>query len=387
MLDYFPGHYTWNLAANLAITTGAQVGDVDKACRPIVENGAGTPVKPGMSPLQLAASWAETAAELSGLADEDAAHGRKYSAADKYRRAAVLFLGAERISPPAAPGSEQHYRDGIDRFERSLMPEDRTTRTTIPYGDTTLPALFKDASTDGKPAPCVVYLNGLDSSMEMCFGTGMPQELARRGISTLLIDQPGSGSALRHQGLTGLVEAEDYATAAYDYLTALPMVDPERIAVLGWSLGGYYAPRAAAMESRFAACVAWGAIYDWGELQQRRVVREAGGELSVPHYWDHVKWVFGCDTQEEFLEFSSKMTLTEISDQITMPFLIIHGSNDRQVPLEMAQLQYDAATGTDNKELIVVTDREGGIEHVGADNMRFTVCRIADWLDEVFTDV
>jgi len=37
--------------------------------------------------------------------------------------------------------------------------------------------------------------------------------------------------------------------------------------MMGWSLGGYYAPRAAAFEKRFALCVAWGANHFWGELQ------------------------------------------------------------------------------------------------------------------------
>ena len=60
--------------------------------------------------------------------------------------------------------------------------------------------------------------------------------------------------------------------------------------MLAWSLGGYYAPRAAAYERRFKVCVAWGANYDWGELQKRRLARE--GDRPVPHYWDHVQWVF-----------------------------------------------------------------------------------------------
>ena len=40
-------------------------------------------------------------------------------------------------------------------------------------------------------------------------------------------------------------------------------------------------------------CATWGANFNWGELQQRRLDRE--GENPVPHYWDHVQWVFGKD--------------------------------------------------------------------------------------------
>jgi hypothetical protein len=48
---------------------------------------------------------------------------------------------------------------------------------------------------------------------------------------------------------------------------------------------------AAAFEKRFKLCVAWGANHNWGELQRRRLAKE--GDWPVPHYWDHVMWVWG----------------------------------------------------------------------------------------------
>jgi len=48
---------------------------------------------------------------------------------------------------------------------------------------------------------------------------------------------------------------------------------------------------AAAYEKRFALCAVLGANHNWGEMQRRRQERE--GETPVPHYWDHVMWVFG----------------------------------------------------------------------------------------------
>ena len=60
---------------------------------------------------------------------------------------------------------------------------------------------------------------------------------------------------------------------------------------MGWSLGGYYVPRAAAFEKRLALAVAWGANHNWGEVQKQRLERE--GENPVPHYWEHVLWVWG----------------------------------------------------------------------------------------------
>ena len=54
-----------------------------------------------------------------------------------------------------------------------------------------------------------------------------------------------------------------------DHLETRDDVDASRIGIVGWSLGGYYSPRAAAFEKRFALCVAWGANHNWREVQDK----------------------------------------------------------------------------------------------------------------------
>src|SRR4029453_8052150 len=70
--------------------------------------------------------------------------------------------------------------------------------------------------------------------------------------------------------------------------------DPKRIGVMALSLGGYYAPRAAALEPRFACCVAWGAQWDYHAIWAKRLEELASGKvlsLSVPP--EHLQWVLG----------------------------------------------------------------------------------------------
>ena len=90
-----------------------------------------------------------------------------------------------------------------------------------------------------------------------------------------------------------------------------------RSASASWrfSLGGYYAPRAAAFEKRFKCCVAWGAIYDYGQCVSERI--GGRGEPSVPGYAEHVNWVFGKETIEETMKVVSQMTLEGVADKIT----------------------------------------------------------------------
>ena len=173
-------------------------------------------------------------------------------------------------------------------------------------------------------------------------------------------------------------ESERYVSACVDYLETLAEVDNARIGVIGWSLGGYYAPRAAAFEKRLALCVAWGANYNWGQLQERRMARE--GDRPVPHYWDHVMWVFGQDTLDEFMAWAPAMSLEGVTEQITVPFLTTHGSNDRQIPREYAELQYETAVNSPKRELKWFTGDIGGVEHCSADNMQPAMDYIADWI-------
>jgi alpha-beta hydrolase superfamily lysophospholipase len=218
----------------------------------------------------------------------------------------------------------------------------------------------------------------------MIYGSGIAQALARRGISTLMVDQPGVGEALRLQQLPAIVESEVWAGAVVDWLQARGEIQPELIGTCAWSLGGYYAPRAAAFEKRLKLCVAWGANYNWGELQKRRLARE--GDRPVPHYWEHVQWVWGKDTLEEFMAFAPRVTLEGVMEKITVPILITHGANDRQIPLEYAHKQYETAINSPKRELKIFTAREGGIEHASADNMTNARDYIADWVAETFRE-
>ena len=54
----------------------------------------------------------------------------------------------------------------------------------------------------------LVQINGLDCTKEMKYRVGLPDWLARRGVSSLVVDQPGTGEALRLQGLHAGYDSE-----------------------------------------------------------------------------------------------------------------------------------------------------------------------------------
>lgn len=376
LFEYFP-NYIWNLSVAIAMESGAQLGEIIDMCKPIrdaADSGAdaGTP--------QFMKAWAAMGDKLLELAAEDEAKGRAFSASNKLERAALYLITAERMQGHGAPGREATYARAREAFDRSTaLGAINRERVEIPLDKGTMPALFTRAPGQGRK-PVVVFCNGLDSCKELLYWTRLPEQLARRGISTLCVDQPGSGEALRLQGLPVDPHSESWASRAVDWLEMRPDVDPAAIGMTGISLGGHFAPRAVAYEPRFASGAVWGANHNWREVQDKRMARE--GENPVPHYWAHVHWAFGAGSHEDFLARSEAMNLNGHMSAIKVPFLVTHGANDRQISVSYADDLYDQLVNSPRREKVIFTPREGGVEHVGADNMAYGRDLISDWFAE-----
>ena len=373
LFEYFP-NYIWNLSLAIALESGAQIGEIIDIVEPVkraADDG------PDGGTAALMAQWNAKAETLIGLADEDEARGRTYSAGAKLQRAALYLFNGERMLAHGAPGRTAAFEKAQKTFGKAMcLSGENCERVEIPLERGTMPALYTRAPGSGAH-PLVVFCNGLDSNKELLYWTRLPEALARRGISTLCVDQPGTGETLRLQGIAAVFDSERWASRAIDWLEQQADVDPQRIGMAGISLGGHYVPRAVAYEPRFASGAVWGANHNWAEVQQKRLRRE--GENPVPHYWAHVMWVFGARNMDDFLVKTEGMTLNGHLDRIKVPFLVTHGEQDRQIGLEYAHESYDQLINSPKRELKIFTPREGGVEHVGADNMSFGRDYIADW--------
>ena len=389
MFEYFTnGPYTYNLSVVATLNSGGLIDEVDRACRRITEaaaagEDAGTPV--------FLKAWADLTDQLVGQAEDAEKAGHLRTAGQLYFRASNYLAQAERMLAHSDPNRVPTYKRLLELAQKAFdLHSPRVSRVEIPYEGTTLPAYLSQApAADDGPVPVVILVNGLDSTKEHMYSSGHWEELAARGISCLMLDQPGTGEALRLQGLTARIDTEAWAGAAVDWLETRSDVDAGRIGIVGWSLGGYYSPRAAAFEKRLALCVAWGANHDWGAVQRRRKERE--GERPVPHYWEHVLWVWGKEGDEhhldDFLDFADAVHLDGVVENITVPFLIAHGANDRQIPVEYAHRSYEQAVNSPKRELRVFTPEEGATEHIGLDHLPHVSTFIADWVADTFDEL
>lgn len=378
MFRYFPTNYVWNLSVDLAIEMGARMGEIEEMCAPLQEaakqqDAAGSKA--------FRETWARMADKLCVLAEEDEANRRLLSAGEKYNRAATYYLTCERLQAHGAEGRGALYDTFLRTFARGIqLSKENCERVEIPYEGEVISGLLVRAEGVTGPQPILVQANGLDSTKEMKYRVGLPAWLAKRGVASLIIDQPGTGEALRLHNLTARYDSEHWASVVVDWLETQAEFDHTRIGLEGVSLGGYYCPRAVAFEPRFACGVVWGANHDWRDVQKRRLEKE--GSFPVPHYWAHVCWVWGAKDQDDFMDIAENVHLDGVLDRIKVPFLVTHGEKDSQIPLKWAHRTYEQLVNSPKRELKIFTEREGGVQHSSFDNSINAGQYIADWVAE-----
>jgi Prolyl oligopeptidase family len=378
---YFPEDYRWShgvlIGLNSAPWGGAEIDEVHRiGLRLRAHIGDDT---------AWFREWAREAEKVEAAGRRLLAEGHRTSAAGYLFRAANYYHVGERFLQPKSEGLAA-YKRGVDCFRDAaqLVRRPRIEHVEIPYEGTSLPAVLVHAEPlPGRsgPAPAMVFFDGFDITKEIQYFKGVP-DLVARGIACLLVDGPGNGESVRFRNLYLHHETERYGTAAYEFLAARPEIDAKRIGVMAISLGGYYAPRAAAFEPRFAACIAWGAQWDYWQIWKNRFDKLDSGNvpsLSVP--WRHLLWIFNVATREEAMKKLEGFRLDGVVQKIRCPFLMVHGEGDEQIPLAVARQCFDAV-GSKQKTFRLFTREEGGYHHCQIDNASIGVAAMWDWLED-----
>lgn len=341
--------------------------------------------------------WRTLADRTAAIADTCAADGHPVSAGSAYLRAANYYRTAEfylRDDPRTDPRVADASSRAIDCFRNAPVIRQQWDRVQIPYEGIELEGYYLNVAGDDR-APTLLAHGGFDSTVEeMYFAVG---EAARRyGWNCLIFEGPGQGSALRRHGLPFRYDWESVVTPVVDFALDLPGVDPERIALLGMSMGGYLAPRAAAFEHRLAACIAYDGVFTMaaalpgGEAAggdrdshaaelDRLIAQRATASTSQRWVLSNALWTLDVATGRELIDEFEKYDLAAVVDRIVCPTLVCEAEEDQFFRGQPAQL-YEALRCP--KTFLSFTAAEGAGEHCHEGALTLFHQRLFDWLDD-----
>lgn len=294
--------------------------------------------------------WNQRAERVLDRALSDLDTGHHVSArggllrASTYFRMSEFYLHGNPEDPrilSASRASQQAYAKAAELIGATWQPIE------VPYEGTTLPGYFYKPDTSNKPRPTIIFHGGFDSSAEELFYYGgAPATL--RGYNCLTWDGPGQGAPMREQKLPFRPDWEKVVSPAVDYALTRPDVDPDNLVLIGMSLGGYLAARAAAFEHRFRAAVFFDGVYDFHASLRNILPKEAIaaydagdrtkcddivskkmlGNTSLRWAVTQGTWSLEAPSVAELLDRSRPYTLDGVIDKIRCPCLVMEADGD-----------------------------------------------------------
>jgi len=263
-------------------------------------------------------AWSARAAVHEALGAEALAAGYTLSAGAHFTRAAVCYHFGKFLFVNDLAQMKAAHRKAVECRNLALpLLEPPGERVAIPYEGRELYGNLRKPLHVAR-APIVVMCMGLDSAKEEM--DDYENRFLKRGLATLAFDGPGQGEGEYDFGLCP--EFERPVKAVIDYLQTRSDLDVARLGIWGVSLGGYFAPRAAAFEKRIKACVALSGAY------QRSGSFEGRPSINVEAFRVRSRSA----NLEEAGKVALRMSLKGAARNISCPIYIVAGTKDRLTP-------------------------------------------------------
>lgn len=268
-------------------------------------------------------AWCARGAVHERLGREALSAGHPLTAGEHLCRASAYYHFAKFVFVQYPDEMRAAHTRAVDCYREALpLLRPAGERVRIPFAGTALWGVLRRPEGIAKP-PVVVMAPGMDSTKEELHAYETP--FLDRGMAILAFDGPGQGEAEYALPIRG-----DYETpvrAAIDWVEQRADLDASRIGMWGVSLGGYYAPRAAAYEKRIKACIGISGPFDLAEIWEHL------GPLSRITFQtrSHAK------TESDAKRNAATLSLNDAAREIRCPLYLVAGRADRLIPPEHAE--------------------------------------------------
>lgn len=305
-------------------------------------------------------AWCARAAQHEEIGRKALADGFKLSAAQHLTTAAVCYHFSKFVFVLDLEQMRAAHMKAVECRKLALphlRPAGEYVR--IPFEGKSFAGILRRPAGTALP-PIVVMCMGLDSAKEEM--ESYESLFLARGLATLSFDGPGQGESEYDFAIRG--DYEVAVKAVIDWLETRPDIDAGSIGLWGVSLGGYYAPRAAAFERRVKACIGLSGPYDFGEIW------DALPELTRETFRVRSK----CASQDLARKHASTLSMHGVAQQIKCPLYLVAGKQDRLVPWQDAERVARETSGP--AELVAIDDGN----HVANNRVYKYRTQSADWM-------
>jgi len=376
----------------LAATGGADLGELFAAAQKVADDDEDSWFD----------AWSAMALRVEGLAREYLRDGHEASAQEAFLRATNYYRASEVFLPAGDARRAEIWQRGTDTFaEVAKLSDGLVAPVEIPFEGTTVPATWCRVDDSGARRPVLLVQSGMDGTLEDLYLKIVATAL-KRGHNCLAFEGPGQGRVIRVQRIPFRPDWESVVTPVVDFALRLPEVDPERVALVGYSMGGYLAPRAAAYESRLRACVAnagvlsvFDGVVSMFPQELRHLVEEGSAigrvdelvtehmetNAKIRHFIGQMLWTFQVDSPSHLFRELKKYSMEGIINRIECEMLVVNSSGDKVAgSCEQAKLFFEALAGP--KTYLEFTEAEGAERHCQVGAPMIANERILNWLDD-----
>lgn len=281
----------------------------------------------------------------------------------------------------------------IECFDKVIITEYRAD-----YENISLPVWYaRHTSGDSKGA--VVISGGFDCYKEELIPVIL--FFADQGYDTYYFEGPGQGEVLLKSNIPMTHEWEKPVKAVLDTFGL------DNVTLIGLSLGGYLAPRAAVYEKRIKRVIAWGAMHDFYKV----VITRRGKTLALfinimvalklapvlnllvnikmkfdsYIFWgvDHGMHVMGQSTPYKYFKALKKFSMKPISHLVTQDFLLLAGAEDHFCELKTYHKQAKKLVNVRSFTGRIFTRAEHAENHCQFGNLELVLRTMTDWIESV----